>query len=433
VKRFGSLGVARLGAARPGAVLLGAVALLGGCGGSKPAGNAAELVPPSAVAFVSLQTDLDSLPQVLNRFPFGPNVLKVVRQGLQLKPSMGPELDLAIFKGGMVGFTQPADEKAFVAALGPKKLHARIRGWTVFTDSAPLLDLVKHRKGALAELPAYTDAIASLPANAAVRAYGSSQATAVAIGATVLGGSTPSLQHAPKWFGAALSSNGSELKLEVHTKTTAGPSSQSSSDLVSQIPAGSVLALGLGSIGRLPGNLKLGGVDLQALSDALGGQAIAYVRAGLPFPEVTIASKAKDPQKAVRDIGRLITKLSKAKKPPVTTTVDGVTLYDVALGAIDIYYGTFDGLFVVSDSTDSISGLRSSGDKLKVPGLPDKTNGFLYIDVEHALPAVRAFAKLANQKVPTQVDANLKPLKTLVAYGTRDGDVQSIFAIMQVR
>jgi hypothetical protein len=148
---------------------------------------------------------------------------------------------------------------------------------------------------------------------------------------------------------------------------------------------------------------------------------------------VTIASKPKDPAKAVRDIGRLITKLSKTKKAPLATTVDGVTLHDVALGAVDIYYGTFDGLFVVSDSTDSIAGLRASGDKLKVPGLPEKTNGFLYVDVEHALPAVRAFAKLANQKVPAQVDANLKPLKTLVIYGTRDGDVQSIFAVLQVR
>jgi hypothetical protein len=346
---------------------------------------------------------------------------------------MGPELDLAIFKGGMVGFTQPADEKAFEAALGPKKLHAGIRGWTAFTDSAPLLDLIKHHKGKLSELPAYTDATGRLPANAAVRAYGSSRAGGLAIGATGLGGSTSSLQKATKWIAAALSSSGNELKLEVHTKGTKGPATQSSADLVSQIPAGSVLAIGLGGIGRVPGNLKLGGVDLQGVSDALGGQAIVYVRAGLPFPEVTIASKAKDPQKAVRDIGRLITKLSKTKKPPLTTTVDGVTLHDLALGAVDVYYGTFDGLFVVSDSTDSISGLRSSGDKLKVPGLPDKTNGFLYIDVEHALPAVRAFAKLANQKVPAQVDANLKPLKTLVAYGTRDGDVQSIFAIMQVR
>jgi hypothetical protein len=207
---------------------------------------------------------------------------------------------------------------------------------------------------------------------------------------------------------------------------------QSSADLVSQIPADAVLAAGAGGFGSA-GNLKLGGVDLQGIADALGGQAIVYVRAGLPFPEVTIASKPKDPEKAVREIGRLIVKLSKTSKPPVTTTVDGVALHDVALGAIDLYYGTFDGLFVVSDSTAAVAALRSSGDKLKVPGLPDKTNGFLYLDVERALPAVRAFAKLANQKVPAQVDANLKPLRTLVVYGTREGDVQTIVALLKLR
>ena len=404
-------------------------ALLAGCGGSKPAADAAELVPPNATAFVSLQTDLGSLPRVLNRFPFGPSVLKAVRQGLQLKPTLGPQLDLAIFKGGMVGFTQPADETAFEAALGPKQHHARIRGWTVFTASAPLLDLVQHHKGTLSGLLAYQEAFRRLPASAVVRAYGASNTSGLVLGVTGLSSSLPSLKQ-PTWVSAALTSTGNELTLEVHAKGTKGPAPQS--NLSVQIPAGSVLAAGLGGIGKVPGQLKVAGVDVQGIADALGGQAIVYVRAGLPFPEVTIASKPKDPAKAVRDVGRLIVKLSKATKAPVTTTVDGVTLHDVALGAVDIYYGTFDGLLVVSDSTDSVSGLRS-GDKLKVPGLPQHPTGFLYLDVEHALPAVRAFAKLANQKVPAQLDANLKPLKTLVVYGTRDSDVQSIFANLQVR
>jgi hypothetical protein len=414
--------------------LVGIVALLAGCGSSKPAGDAAELVPASADSFVALQTDLGSLPQVLNRFPVGPAALRALRQGLKLKPSLGPELDLAIFKAGTVSFTQPPDEKRFDAALGPKQLHARIRGWTAFTTNARLLDLVQHHKEKLSELPAYTDAIGLLPSHAVVRAYST---TAVASG-LALGRSLPlnlpkGNVKQPNWIAAALSATGKEVKLELHAKGTKGPAPQSSADLVSQIPAGSVLALGLGSLGNVSTKLKIGGVDLQQLSDALGGQAIVYVRAGLPFPEVTVASKAKDPEQAVRDIGRLIVKLSKAKKPPVPVSMDGVTLHDVALGAVDIYYGSFDGLFVVSDSTDSVSGLRSNGDKLRVPGLPGTTNGFLYLDVEHALPAVRSFAKLANQKVPAQVDANLKPLKTLVAYGTRESDVQSIFVILQLR
>jgi hypothetical protein len=194
-----------------------------------------------------------------------------------------------------------------------------------------------------------------------------------------------------------------------------------------------VLAVGLGGVGRVPGKLTVDGVPVQALADALGGQAVAYVHAGLPFPEVTIASKPKDPEQAMRDVGRLIVKLAKPKAGPVPITVDGVTLQDVPLGALDIYYGTFDGTLVVSDSTTSVSALRASGDKLQVPGLPDKTTGFLYLDVEHALPAVKAFAKLANQTVPARLEEYLRPLKTLVVYGTRDRDVQTIVAVAQTR
>lgn len=417
------------------ALLLALAALLAGCGGgSKPAADAAELVPPTAESFVSVQTDLGGLPQLLHRFPIGPAALRAIRQALRLGPSLGPELGLAIFRAGTVGFTRPADEQAFIATLGPKQVHARIRGWTVFTGNAHLLDLVQHHKGKLSELPAYADALGRLPARGIVRAY----STTAAISGLALGRSLPLNLGAmnvrrPGWLAAALTSNGDELKLEVHTGGAKGPALQSSADLVPRVPAGSVLALGLGGLGKVLGQLRIGGVDLQQIADALGGQAIVYVRAGLPFPEVTVASKAKDPAKAVRKIGRLIVKLSKTKQAPLSTTVDGVTLHDVALGAIDLYYGTFDGLFVVSNSTDSIGGLRSSGEKLKVPGLPERTIGFLYIDVEHALPAVRAFAKLANQRLPAQVVANLKPLKTLVVYGTRDRDVQTVVALLQVR
>jgi hypothetical protein len=410
--------------------LLGVVAVVAGCGGPKPTSDAAELVPPNALSFVTLQTDLGSLPKVLNRFPVGPRALKAIRQNLKLKSTMGPQLDLAIFKAGTVGFTQPADEQAFEASLGPKQVHARIRGWTVFTENASLLHLVQHHKGKLSELPAYIEAMGRLPGAAVARAYGAKGALA----ASGVHTSLPDLEGTSKWTSAALVAHGDSLKLEVHTKGPTGPQQKSSTDLVSKIPADSVLAFGFGGLGSAQSNLQqVAGVDVQALVDALGGQAVGYVRPGLPFPDATIASQPKDPAKAVREIGRLITQLSKAKKPPGTTTVDGVTLHDAALGAIDIYYGTFDGLFVVSNSTGSIARLRSTGDRLKVPGLPDKTNGFLYLDVELALPAARVFAKLANQQIPADVDANLKPLKTLVAYGTREGDVQSIFVSLQLR
>jgi hypothetical protein len=80
-----------------------------------------------------------------------------------------------------------------------------------------------------------------------------------------------------------------------------------------------------------------------------------------------------------------------------------------------------------------VSALRGRGGKLEVQGLPDATNDFVYLDAARALPALAAFAKLANQTVPAEVDDYLKPLKTLVLYGTRDRDVQTVVAVVQTR
>ena len=144
--------------------LLAGVAVLAGCGGgAKPVDDAADLAPPTTPTFVVLKTDLGSLPQVLGRFPFGPSTLRAIRHGVRLRPALGPELDLAIFKRGIVFFTQPRDEKRFEASLRPDQVHARIRGWSVYTDKPALLDLVRHHRGALAVQAAYVAATKSLP------------------------------------------------------------------------------------------------------------------------------------------------------------------------------------------------------------------------------------------------------------------------------
>jgi hypothetical protein len=420
--------------------LLALVALLAACGSAKPAADGAELVPPSTLAFVSLGSDLDGVPRVLDRFPFGPAALQDVRRSLRLRPSMGQKVEVAFFRGGMVELLQPPDEKRFEATLRPAELHARIRGWTVVTDKPALLDLVRRHKERLADLAAYRDATKRLPADAVARAYAAAGATRL-VTRGVLGASAPAVVRGARWVSAAVRAHGDELTLELHAKGANGPVGGSTSDLVSQIPADSFLALGFGgggspaavTGGALPRSLRFGGFDLRQIADALDGPAVAYARAGLPFPDVTFASKPRDPQRAVRAVARLVERLGRPKSPPVATTVDGVTLQDVALGAVDIYYGTFDGTLVVSDTTDAVRGLRSHGDKLHVPGLPETTNGFVYVDVEHALPAVKAFAKLANQTVPARLRTYLEPLKTLVVYGTRDGDVQSVVAVVQTR
>ncbi|MFL5948275.1 MAG: hypothetical protein ACJ743_07435, partial [Gaiellaceae bacterium] len=183
------------------------------------------------------------------------------------------------------------------------------------------------------------------------------------------------------------------------------------------------------------------GIDLEGLAGALGGDTIAYVRAGLPIPEVTIASKPKDVKRSLAAVGSLIDRFAQPSKPPTTVTVDGVVLKKVDLGPLAIFYGAFGGELVVSDSQNAVAELRSNGDKLSddsvfksakdAAGLPDASEGFLYVNLKDAVPAADGLAQLANQNLPAQVEENLRPLRSLLVFGSRDQDLQSFVAFLQ--
>jgi hypothetical protein len=234
----------------------------------------------------------------------------------------------------------------------------------------------------------------------------------------------------------------------VHSKSAG--KAPSAAALTDQIPSGSILALSLrGGGSSIPpqAQQQLGtvssqlGIDLQALIGALNGPMIAYVRAGLPIPEVTIASKPKDPAKVKPAIAQLIAKLSGGKAAPVPTRVDGGILDKVDLGSIALYFGVANGELVVTDSQNALSELKGSvghltGDSVfkearDGAGMPDENEGFLYVDLKDALPAVSGVAQLANQTLPPQVEANLRPLRSLLLYGSRDGGTQTLVAYVK--
>ena len=101
------------------------------------------------------------------------------------------------------------------------------------------------------------------------------------------------------------------------------------------------------------------GIDLPALVGALDGPVIAYVRAGLPLPEVTIAAEPSQPQRAVKAIGQLITKFAQA----AARGADEGRRRDankVDLGALALYYGVNGGELVVTDSANALAELKGS-------------------------------------------------------------------------
>jgi hypothetical protein len=180
------------------------------------------------------------------------------------------------------------------------------------------------------------------------------------------------------------------------------------------------------------------GLDLPTLVGAFDGPLIAYLRAGVPIPEVTIASRPAHPARLVPAVAKLIARMAKAQVTPVPTKVDGGTLNAVDLGSITIYFGVNDGIFVVTDSANALAELNGSVGHLTGEGvfkdaagasdMPGDNQGFLFVDVKDALPALNGFAQLANQTLPPSVQEDLKPLRSLLVYGARSGPVQTLVA-----
>ena len=446
-----------------------------GCGSAgakdKAAGDATSLVPAGALGYVAANTDLGSGPlksadAILDKFPIKPKALgrlkaSLMKEGLDadaLASSIGPQTDIAILsvngETGAVGFTQPTDEKAFDAQLDKGQsptVHTVIDGWTAFSDKQVYLDAVKNRKANLADDPAFQAAQKTIPASgdAIATAYASPLGIAAATKAASTSlptGTTFGIGQGSQWATAALTSADDAFKLELHAKsTTPAPAAPKASALAAKIPSGSIVALSLNrGAGAIPANARSQlksvsgtlGFDLGGLLDGLNGPVIAYVRPGLPIPEVTIASRPPHPKRAAAAIGQLIRRLTKNQYKPVPTRVDGGTLLKVDLGSLAIYYGAPGGQVIATDSANALAELNGSSGKLSGDSIfkeakdgsamPDTTQGFLFVNLKDAVPAAEGFAQLANQTIPESVMENLKPLRSLLVYGSRDGDLQTV-------
>jgi hypothetical protein len=452
------------------------VALAAGCGGGGggSASSADSMVPADALAFVTIDTDtasgqVSSALKILNKFPIKTRAeqqlrASITKSGLDfdaLTSSAGSEVDIAVItvngKPQTVGLAKPSDEKAFDAQLDKSSTnHATKQGWTVFADGQATLDAFTSGSGStIADDAAYQAATKTIPADgdAIARFYASAAGAQTALGAakTNLGSSAGSLKSfaGASWTAGALTSEDGAFKLEVHAKSQSLTSTPSGNGLAERIPSGSIVALALQGGGRtIPASAHeqlsaLGqqlGVDLPALVSALNGPVIAYVRPGIPLPEVTIAARPAQPRPAAAAIGALLARFAGGTQA-VPTKVDGGTLTKMDLGPVALYYGVNDGQLVVTDSSNALAELngsvgRLSGDAVfkeakDGAGMGDSTQGFLYVDIKDALPALSGFAQLANQNLPPQVEPNLRPLRSALLFGSSDAGVQTFVSYVK--
>jgi Protein of unknown function (DUF3352) len=489
----------RLAAAAP----LAALALLAaGCGGSSSKGSAsgsaagATVVPASAVAYVSVNTDLGSdqwkkADALSKKFPGRAKAIADFEQSLakknldfqkDVKPALGPEIDVAwldFADGGQnaVAVTQPKDDAKFAALVkknnadsSNQKLYTeKVGDWTAISDSQAKLDRLKSaQNGAkLADDSSFKDAVADLPDESLVNVYVNGgairqavrQGIAPSVGQSgLLGKVIPNLG----WLSASASAASNGVGFQAGVKSSGTKTKSYKSALVDRLPAGALADL---SFNNLSSNLRRvlnqAGLRAQAaqVEQALGisendllkllsneGALAVYPSArGERYPSVELLLKVNDEAKARKLLNRLsaLAPMAGAKVKPVT--IGGVAAHELVVsGQISVDYGVFDGVLAVSNSRSALAGLGAGGVKLgsdpvftdarSAAKAPSSTAGFAYVNVRGAVMEYFKLLGFSTAAPDTaELRANLAPLRSFFAYGARKGDVGHLNGFLVIK
>jgi predicted small secreted protein len=444
------------------AAVLATAFTLAGCGGSSGAGSGSSLgagaaiAPSDSVAFAAVNTDVSSsqwkaVDSLLQKFPAHDTLLTNLQQSVEqktglswandIKPALGPELDIVVLpqdangKAQFVGLTQPADASKLDALLkkvgsakGEQLVTTQLSGWTAFSGSQAALDAVTGAKTHLADDNTYQDAMAKLSGGAVATLYANATEAQQA-----LANSLPTKFQVPgganvQWVSADVVAESGGLKVNGYARTEGGtpPAPAYASALVSQIPAGALAVADFNATATTT-------AAESPLASALGGETAVYVSPGEPIPAVTLVTQPADPTAAYAAIEKAFSGLS---ANPMLGTLAPI------LGSIHLVHAVVDGKLVVSTSQQAITDFQSGGKKLagdsgfkdatSAAGMPDNTNGFVYANLDAALPLVEGFASLSGKALPAGLQDNLAQLHSLTGYVTRSGDETSFTLFVQI-
>src|SRR4051812_30339639 len=230
-------------------------ALLAGCGsasktsssgGSVPAG--ANVVRRGVLVFVSVDSDTGSsqwqqLDELAQKFPGRDQALKHLQQQFtaqgvdydnDVKPALGPEVDVAAFSGKdaiamAVALTKPDDPakfKALVAKLNAsndKAVYREVNGWYLLSHSQAAITQALAGGDTLAGDADFKQAMDKLPADSLVKVYADGQRLNTAVKRSAAGQVDPSMLGVDKLRSLAASVTAEDEGLHVHAASSGGP------------------------------------------------------------------------------------------------------------------------------------------------------------------------------------------------------------------
>jgi hypothetical protein len=466
----------------PGVLALAVLAA--GCGGSSKTGSSvssgATMVRSGALAYLAIDSDTGSdqwkqLDTLAKKFPGRDLAIAGIESQLgaqgvnwndDVKPALGPEVDVGVVGSSATNpafavLTQPKDEgkfKALVAKMNAKDsgspaVYRKVGDWYVLSQSQRMIDRVLAPKGGktLADDSAYKEGLSKLTDAALVKAYLNAKQLARLFAANTLntspyGAAYPALAKLDS-LSAALSAEDDGVRLHGATVGKDVTGGSYTSKLLAEAPAdalafltfrgGSQTASSLGQLGgALQASLGVTGAQIAAL---FKNENALWVRPGAVIPEVTAILQPDHPAVGLATLDKLAAALAAS----AGATVHHGAQRTVDFGQFAIHYGIASGRIVITNAAGGVAGAGGSGDKLaagadfseakSAAGLPDSTSGFVYVDLKNAIPLIEGFAALEGGKVDNSTAANLRPLRSFLAWGASSGDTQTFDAFLEIK
>lgn len=474
----------RLHLASLAAALVLVIAGCGGDGGGSAAegGGGLDVVPASAVAYISLNSDLESgqwetLREHVDKFPDAGRLVdellsELADEGVDwerdVEPALGPEVTIVALNADddaepePVLLTQPDDEAKLDALMDraddeSPSVRREVEGWQAVAEEAGHLDAYATalEQGKLADDETFGEATADLPDESLMTVYVDGDAFRDAAREAGQPDEIPGLGEL-RWISGAAEAVGQGIRFAgTYNATGLDEFEEYTPTLLDRVPADALVAASFkgatlqldalreqSDLGAAAGQVEqFLGVTLDELADLFRDEGAFYVRAAAPIPEVTLYVRVDDAAGAEQTLDRLAGRLVSAfGAQRGETTLDGDPATYLDARGLRVTYGVSDGVVTVTTSRaltrpeaeDRLSESGAFGAAKDASGLGDETAGFLYVDLERTVSLIGGFAGVAGEEVPPELERNVRPLESFVSHATRDGDEIGFVALLSV-
>jgi len=384
------------------ALALGLLLVAAGCGNSTAATgtssgtDAASLVPASALAYVSVDANLDSQSwQVVSDLvgPIGTNV----DYKRDIQPALGDRVNLAVLgvdngKPEAVAIVQPTDV-AKLQALAKKFDQGtehytveNIGGWSVVADSAAAFQAVRDAStgSSLADSADFKSAMSQVGGAAFATAYASGS------GAEQLPAKLRALVRvagSPRWVAARITADKSALHLEARAAGAATPAAYKPA-LLGDVPSGAILAVSFKDVNQLLARIQAEPTLRASLPpflnglSSLGGEGVLYLLPGTLLPVITLEVQARDPAAAAKSLRALAAQAAKLLPLRVERNGNNVLLTNAAAGT--------------SPGSGSLLEDQPVKDAFAAADVPAEVTWLAYADIQRLTPILQALASLTG-------------------------------------